>query len=56
MRHPWWKPGFVRHQRIGPLLPDPLVEAAAGEGVQALGDVGDAASDLQKAKTHWPLM
>ena len=49
---PWWNPEKGHHQRVGSLLPDPLVEAAAGEDVQAMGDIGGAASHPQDGRLH----
>ena len=37
------KPKQDHHQRVGPLLPRPLLQAAAGEGLQALGHSRGAA-------------
>ena len=47
MRHPWWRAELGIRQRERTLCPDTLIEAATGQGVQALGDLGGAASDPQ---------
>ena len=43
--HPWWNPKGDLHQRERPLCAGATVEAATGEGVQAVGDLRGAAAD-----------